>query len=159
MKAACIVAFSSLWAFGPFGVSAETQPVVAATDAAEVCQSGSLIQQRLGSQKAMLPEETEAMLGQEDAKSNVTKKLSKKKRIQKKKQKSDEQHKELMAFLAQWKKEGTVRPEGSDCEQTGALLLPVFLLFTCPPSCVSCMSRVTVTPFFLCQNHPHDYHD
>ena len=76
MKAACIVAFLTA-----FVVSAET---IAGTEA-EACQSGSLIQQRLGSSHAVLPEETEAP-GPDTAKTMKPlekKKLQKRKKLEK----------------------------------------------------------------------------
>ena len=105
MKAACVVAV--LTAF--LTVSAET---VAGTEA-EACQSGSLIQQRLGSSHAVLPEETEAPLDSaKTLKPKEKKKVEKRKKLEK-----------LQKFLAESKMQAHEPPKGSECHPTGALLL------------------------------------
>ena len=108
MKAACIVAFLTA-----FVVSAET---IAGTEA-EACQSGSLIQQRLGSSHAVLPEETEAP-GPDTAK---TMKPLEKKKLQKRKKLE-----KMQKFLAESKMQVGEPPKGSECHPAGALLLQPF---------------------------------
>ena len=105
LKAACIV--GCLTAF--LTVSAET---VAGTEA-EACQSGSLIQQRLGSSHAVLHEETEVpMDSAKTLKPKEKKKVEKRKKLEK-----------LQKFLAESKTQVHEPPTGSECHPTGALLL------------------------------------
>ena len=129
MKAACIVAFLTFSALEASAeIQPETQPAGTEAEAAEACQSGSLIQQRLGSPHTVLPV-TEATPDLETATAKTLKPLEKKK-LQKRKKLE-----KLQKFLAESKMQVRGPPKGSECHPTGALLLmPSFCCMLCSVS-------------------------